>query len=149
MMKNLVFSIGFALCFLSGFGQSTATADQTLSIETGHDFGSIPQGKPATYAFVLTNTGSQPMELEHVSASCGCTTPEWTKGTIPPGGKSIITVGYNAAAEGKFEKTITIAYNKGQVRTVFIKGQVEKAQPSAAYNASIQLLKQSNQSQNR
>lgn len=149
MMKKLLFGLFFCCCCCAGFAQAPAATDEPVQVEAGHDFGSIPQGKPATYAFVLTNTSRQPVELEHVSASCGCTTPEWTKGTIPPGGKTVVTVGYNAAAEGKFEKTVTIAYNNGRVKTVFIKGLVEKTQPSAAYNTSIQLLKQSNQSQNR
>ncbi|MFT4023389.1 MAG: DUF1573 domain-containing protein [Flavihumibacter sp.] len=148
-MKKLFFGLCLLFCFRAGSGQSPAGADAPVRIEAGHDFGSIPQGKPATHAFVLTNTGSQPVTLEQVTASCGCTTPQWTRGSIAPGGNTVITVGYNAAVEGKFEKTVTIALGNGLVKTVYIKGQVEKAQPPAAYNASIQLLKQSNQSQNR
>lgn len=148
MMKKILFSLFLLIGVTVAMGQTLPTEDPA-KIEASHDFGVIPQGKPATYAFVLTNQSNKPFELEHVSASCGCTTPEWTKGVIPPGGKTTITVGYNAAAEGKFEKTVTLAYNNGQTKTVVIKGVVEKAQPSAAYNASVQLLKQSHQSQNR
>src|SRR4051812_14416696 len=47
--------------------------------ETEFDFGKIPQGKPVTHEFLFTNTGDKPLSLQNVQASCGCTTPEWSK----------------------------------------------------------------------
>src|SRR6185295_17700598 len=65
--------------------------------ETEFDFGKIPQGKPVTHVFFFTNTGTTPLSLQNVQASCGCTTPEWSKDAVAPGATSKITVGYNAA----------------------------------------------------
>jgi hypothetical protein len=80
--------------------------------------------------------------LENVQASCGCTTPEWSKEAIQPGATSIIKVGYNAAAEGMFNKTITITYNNHQFKTLNITGTVFKGPAtSAPANASLSLLK--------
>ena len=113
--------------------------------ETGHNFGKIPQGRPATYNFEIINTGTEPLRLENVQASCGCTTPEWSKDPIAPGASAIIKVGYNAYAEGVFTKTVTLFYNGNQTKTLTINGEVYKsATGSAPENASIQLLKQSN-----
>ena len=110
--------------------------------ESTHDFGKIPQGRPANYTFEIVNTGKVPLKLDNVQASCGCTTPVWEKEAIAPGATSKIIVGYNAYAEGFFEKTITIQYNQGQTKMLTIKGTVYKAPPgSAPDNASVRLLK--------
>jgi len=113
--------------------------------EVEHDFGKIPQGKPVFYFFEIENTGSTPLKLDNVQASCGCTTPEWNHEAIPAGKTDKIKVGYNAAAEGSFEKYITITYN-GIQKQLKIKGTVWKAPVgSAPTNASVQILKQQNQ----
>jgi len=88
------------------------------------------------------NTGKTELKLDNVQASCGCTTPEWSKDPIPPGATAKIKVGYNAAAENNFEKYITITYNTTQSKQLKIKGMVWKAPDgSAPANASIDLLK--------
>jgi len=113
--------------------------------ENGHNFGKIPQGRPATYNFEITNTGTEALRLENVQASCGCTTPEWSKDPIAAGATAIIKVGYNAYAEGNFTKTVTIFYNGNQTKTLTISGEVYKSPTSSApENSSIQLLKQTN-----
>ena len=118
------------------------TDDVLVLKETMHDFSQIPQGKPAYYSFEITNTGKTELKLDNVAASCGCTTPEWSRDAIAPGKTAVIKVGYNAAAEGYFEKVITITYNNSQTKQLTIKGTVWKApQGSAPANASIDLLK--------
>src|ERR1044072_3086312 len=110
--------------------------------EKAYDFGKIQQGRPVTHNFEIVNTGKEPLMLENVQASCGCTTPEWSKDAIQPGASSVIKVGYNAAAEGQFNKTITITYNNHQFKTLVITGTVFKAPAtSAPVNASLSLLK--------
>ena len=110
--------------------------------ESTHNFGTIPQGRPANYTFEIVNTGKTPLVLDNVQATCGCTTPVWSKDAIAPGETSKILVGYNAYAEGYFEKTITIQYNQGQTKLLVIKGSVYKAPPAPApENASVKLLK--------
>jgi hypothetical protein len=113
--------------------------------ETAYDFGRIPQGKPVTHNIVITNTGKDPLVIENVQASCGCTTPEWSKEPIQSGKSSEIKVGYNAASEGQFEKTITIFYNQGQTKTLVIKGNVWRIhEQTAPKNNSVSLLKNVN-----
>ena len=110
--------------------------------EATHNFGNIAQGRPASYTFEIVNTGKEPLKLDNVQASCGCTTPVWSKDAIAPGETSKIQVGYNAYAEGYFEKTITLQYNQNQTKVLTIKGTVYKAPPAPApENASVKLLK--------
>jgi Protein of unknown function (DUF1573) len=119
-----------------------ATDDVLKLKETEHDFSKIPQGKPVYYTFEIVNTGKTELKLDNVAASCGCTTPEWSRDAIAPGATAKIKVGYNAAAEGAFEKMITITYNTSQTKQIKIKGTVWKApEGSAPANTSIDLLK--------
>jgi Protein of unknown function (DUF1573) len=111
--------------------------------ETEHNFGKIPQGKPVTYVFNVTNNSKDSLKINNVQASCGCTTPEWEQNkAIAPGGSSKITVGYNAAAEGPFNKVVTITYNNSQSKQIFIKGEVWKTPAeSAPANKTLEGLK--------
>jgi hypothetical protein len=150
-MKKLLLGAVLITSVILGKTQNTSavSADGKTDVlqlkETAHDFGKIPQGRPVTYVFEIANTGAEPLRLENVQASCGCTTPEWTKDAIAAGANSQIKVGYNAYAEGRFTKTVTIFYNNKQTKILTITGEVYKsASASAPENASVQLLKQSN-----
>jgi len=126
-----------------------ASADTKKQVETlvvkqeVHDFGKIPQGKPVTTVFEVSNSGKEPLKIANVQASCGCTTPEWDKeNPIPAGGNSKITVGYNAVAEGPFTKIVTITYNENLTKVITIKGEVWKTPAtSAPENKGLQDLK--------
>jgi len=123
------------------------TKEETLLLkESSYSFGIIPQGRPVIHVFTIQNIGQEPLLLENVQASCGCTTPEWSRAPIAPGADATIKVGYNAYAEGHFNKTVTIFYNNGQTKALIISGEVFKLPASAApENASVQFLKQTNQ----
>lgn len=109
-------------------------ADITFDKET-NDFGIIAQNIPATYTFTFKNTGKEPLIITNAAASCGCTTPEWTKEPIMPGKKGFVKATYNAATIGVFNKAITVMSNakKSQV-TLYIKGDVKTASEVPAKN---------------
>ena len=95
-------------------------------VETTHDFGKIPQGKPVTNEFKFTNVGKAPLVLSQVQAGCGCTTPEWSKDPIPPGKTGTIKATFNAAAVGAFNKNITVTANvEGGSTFLILKGEVQ------------------------
>src|SRR5579859_627885 len=120
-------------------------ADMLLVKDNSHNFGKIPQGRPATTTFEIVNTGTTALKLDNVQASCGCTTPVWSRDPIEPGATAKIVVGYNAYAEGPFTKTVTIVYNTNTTKLLTISGEVYKTPAtSAPDNSSIQLLKQIN-----
>jgi hypothetical protein len=106
------------------------TSDQQVGVletrKSVFDFGSIPQGRPVFHVFLLENPSLKPVLIDNVQASCGCTTPEWSKEPVAPGAKSEVKVGFNAAAEGSFEKTIQVFYAGGQQIVLTIKGNVWK-----------------------
>jgi hypothetical protein len=93
-----------------------------------YEFGAVPQGTPVTHVFSFKNTGAVPLVLTSVSASCGCTTPEWPKEPIAPNATAKITVTYNAASAGEFTKTVTVVSNASVPQTILtIHGDVKPA----------------------
>ena len=95
--------------------------------QTTYDFGKIKEtdGK-ATYIFKFKNTGDAPLVISRVNASCGCTTPEWTKEPIAVGKSGSVTVTYNPQNRpGPFQKSITVFSNiAGGTSSLTIKGEV-------------------------
>ncbi len=143
MKKVLLFAFSLLLfAVVKAQTETAAPAEVLLLKETEFDFGKIPQGKPVYHTFEIVNKGDKPLKLDNVSASCGCTTPEWSRDEIAPGATAVIKVGYNAANEGPFDKFITITYNGNQSKILKIKGQVWKAPSGAApANAPVSFLK--------
>jgi hypothetical protein len=98
-----------------------------------HDYGTIVQGADGNCEFVFTNTGTQPLTLENVRSSCGCTIPEWPKEPIAPGAKGAIKVKYDTQRVGPISKTITVTSNGSQQPIILkIKGQIEPATTNQA-----------------
>jgi hypothetical protein len=105
-----------------------AAQQPKLSFEkTSHDFGKIKeQNGVASVVFTFTNKGDIPLVINRVHASCGCTTPTWTKEPIQPGKTGKITAAYDPKNRpGSFIKTISVFSNAGTNATVLtIKGEV-------------------------
>lgn len=96
-----------------------------------HDFGNILEGTQAKHVFKFKNIGNAPIVISNVQASCGCTTPSYSKEPILPGAEGEITAVYNSQGRiGQFSKSINITSNaKSTSYTVFIKGLVSKEPP--------------------
>ncbi|MDX2285606.1 MAG: DUF1573 domain-containing protein [Bacteroidia bacterium] len=77
-----------------------------------YDYGKVEAGKTVTYVYKVKNTGSNPLKLTRVKASCGCTTPEWSKDPIPPGGEGFVKASFNTTGRSGYQaKTITVTGN--------------------------------------
>lgn len=110
---------------VSANGQMAVTTIKMA--ETEYDFGTFKEeAGRQTYDFYVTNTGNQPLVIQNIVASCGCTTPEWTKAPIAPGSKGKITAIYDPKDRpGAFNKTLSVYTNsKPEVTVLTIKGQV-------------------------
>jgi len=103
-----------------------ATTKMQLSA-TEHDFGTFKEeAGRQTFDFTVTNTGTEPLVIQNVVASCGCTTPDWTKQPIPAGAKGKVTAIYDPKDRpGQFNKTLSVYTNtKPEVVVLVIKGEV-------------------------
>ncbi len=101
---------------LSGMGYQAFSQQKGPNIsfkEKIYDFGKIKEeAGMVTHDFKFRNTGSEPLVIQRVVSSCGCTTPTWSKEPITPGGEGFIRVAYNPRNRpNKFSKTITVYSN--------------------------------------
>ena len=113
--------------------------------KTEHDFGKINEADGrVSVVFNFKNEGMAPLVLSNVRASCGCTTPTWTKEPIEPGQTGAITVTYNPNGRpGRFQKTVTITSNASEpTKKVYIKGEVipKQAKPVNQYKMAVGAL---------
>lgn len=85
---------------------------------TLYNFGTIKQGEVVNYTFKFTNNGTEPLQIESTSASCGCTVPSHTKEAIPPGGTGEIVVRYDSKGKsGQQSPVITVVANTSPRQT--------------------------------
>jgi len=94
-----------------------------------HDFGDIllSSGKHS-YSFIFKNISSQPVVIQTVISSCGCTTPNWTKSPVKPGEYGKVDATYlNDQGPYPFDKSLTV-YVTGSARPIIlrIKGVVHE-----------------------
>lgn len=79
--------------------------------EMEHQYGTIQKGGNGDCEFKFWNDGNEPLILQNVKASCGCTTPSYTQKPVMPGESGIINVHYNTNNVGGFSKTVTVTSN--------------------------------------
>lgn len=92
-----------------------------------HDFGKVAEeAESVTCEFTFTNTSKQPILIQDIRTSCGCTTPSYTKDPVLPGKTGTIKVSYSTTGRvGTFSKKITVFTNEADtVYTLTIKGEV-------------------------
>ena len=117
------------LCAVFAVTATFAQGKPVIKFEkTTHDFGQVSEedGK-VTYKFAFVNEGNAPLVITQVTASCGCTTPEWTKEPVAPRGKGSISVTYTTTGRpGAISRTVTVHTNQSDNSTVVlsIKGNV-------------------------
>ena len=131
-MKAIIhFTIILTLLFYySCKSNSTESTDQKIAkiefTETEHNYGEIPFGSDGRCEFEFTNTSKNPLIINNVRASCGCTSPEWPQSPLKPGEKGTISIKYNTSITGVFRKSITVYSNAGNSPVqLFVKGNVQ------------------------
>ena len=94
-----------------------------------HDFGKVKEDTDNKTFFTVTNTGQNPLVIESVKASCGCTTPSKPEKPIEPGKSDKIEVVFHPKV-GQLEqqnKTIRVVANTVPSETILNVGAfVEK-----------------------
>lgn len=130
-MKIIAAAI-FSCCFT---WLSAQKAEPLLFRETVHDFGSVPEkGGPVEHEFGFINNTGQTLVLVKVEASCGCTTPEWSREPIPAGKPGFVRARFDPEGRpGFFRKNITITTSPetGQV-ILQLTGNVTEGKAAAA-----------------
>lgn len=130
-MKKFSLFLVITVVLLSGINkpvQAQEPENISSSIEwkaTTFDFGKIQYGQPVTAEFEFTNTSLVPLIINSVDPSCGCTVADYPKEPVQPGKSGKISVTFNAAAKGTFQKSVLVSSNATEGRaSLIIKGEV-------------------------
>jgi Protein of unknown function (DUF1573) len=124
IMKN---SIIIIILLLQSLAVQSQQIKSILFQEEIHDFGNIPeQGGPVKHDFIFVNNSPRPIKVLSVKASCGCTTPDWSKDPIQPGKTGFVQASYDPKGRpGFFNKSLTITTDlDGNAIILQIKGEV-------------------------
>lgn len=80
-------------------------------MEDNHNFGEIPEGDKVSHTFKFKNTGANPLKVENVKPSCGCTTPDWSREDVAPGAEGFVTVEFDSKSkQGVQKKSVTVTF---------------------------------------
>lgn len=104
----------FVLVFQANAQDQASGAVITFK-EKSVDFGDIVQGAKVEHVFTLTNTGTVPLVISNVAATCGCTVPSWPKEPVAPGKSAEIKVSFNSSGKmGKQNSVVRIYSNASE-----------------------------------
>ena len=109
-MKKLGFFLLMMLALVGSIHAADKSKGEIKFEETIFDFGNIKEdGGKVTHEFIFKNEGKEPLKITDARAECGCTTPEYPKEEIAPGGTGVIKVTYNPLGRpGGFTKVVRV-----------------------------------------
>lgn len=108
--------------------EAAAPADLTTVqwLDSSQNFGKVTDGEKVVITFHFKNTGTKPLVISNVQASCGCTVPSKPEEPIAPGAEGKITAEFNSEGRvGKASKNITVTANtKEGIAVLMFEGEV-------------------------
>lgn len=117
-LRTILYLASLAAAFVlrpcSGYAQVADAAlpeEKVIAFEDKlHDFGDVLLSDgPLKCSFKFTNISGSPILINNIISSCGCTTPEWTRTSVQPGGTGSIEVTFaNDQGAVPFDKTLTV-----------------------------------------
>ncbi len=121
MRADYFFRVMIAMIFAAFLSAGVVTAAEDapkiqFNKET-HDYGQVLYGKTVVEEFHITNTGSAPLVIKKLEATCGCTKILEGPKEVPPHGSSKIVASFDTAGlrAGKKQKSIYV-YSNDPVR---------------------------------
>ena len=112
------------LAFLGFLGLSA----EIKWMEVDHNFGAFNEDDGnVTCTFKMINLGPEPVAITAARATCGCTTPKYSRSTIMPGDTADISVSYNPTGRpGNFEKKVYVDLSDSDIprQSLSIRGTV-------------------------
>src|SRR6185295_15540819 len=112
---------------MAHFAAVAQQAEPILFNEKSYDFGEITEDAGnVVHDFMFTNNTGRVIKILSVQASCGCTTPGWTKEPVSPGGTAFVKASFDPKGRpGYFNKSLTVTTDfDGNSISLQIKGQV-------------------------
>ncbi|MCR9066456.1 MAG: DUF1573 domain-containing protein [Cytophagales bacterium] len=121
-MKRVIYLLAFAATVFSCNSENTQNESETqvqnvkdgkLEFEeTSFDFGTIKEGEVVSHAFKFKNVGTDPVEIQAVNVSCGCTVASKPIGAVGVGQEDEIVIDFNSQGKvGQNRKTVNVLSN--------------------------------------
>lgn len=125
-MKYLLLSLFLCLSsILPNSVQNSTVIEWTTPVDM--DLGDIAREKPVTVLFKYKNISDQPISIDNVRPTCGCTAPTWTDTPIQPDSIGTIEIEYSANQPGYFRKKIKVFFNaQPKAERLYVEGFVEE-----------------------
>jgi len=101
---------------------ASAQASEAHWVRQTYDFGAFDEsvGK-VSCVFPFVNTGNVPLSIISARATCGCTTPSFSRKPVEPGDTGYVEVAYNPVGRpGRFSKKVYIEMNTVPKKTTLI-----------------------------
>lgn len=116
-----------ALCIAAAISLVVSAGPHVRWSAVTHDFGAFDEDDgTVTCTFTYVNDGDEPLAITAARATCGCTTPTFTRKAVAPGDSGRVEVSFNPTGRpGRFSKRVYIDFNTDPARsTLTIKGVV-------------------------
>lgn len=113
--------------FFSGETEITRPANPVVEWKTEkeHDFGEIKAGSVTRFAFKFKNMDTEPILVETVRTTCGCTAASWTETPVLPGESGEVLIEYDSEKKGSFRKKIKVFFDRQKkAEILFVEGEV-------------------------
>lgn len=88
-------------------------SDPTIAwlTDTTHDFGDLEVRATYYHTFEFANVGEDPVKIDNIRPSCGCTIPNWTRDWIQPDSSATIRVAFRPNTAGYTRKQIKVFFS--------------------------------------
>ena len=97
-----------------GEDQQNSMGQPVITFESkSHDFGTIIEGEQLVCFFDYTNTGGGELIIYSVEATCGCTTPDFSREPLKPGEKNSLKVIFNSSGRSGTQRKIVRVRSNG------------------------------------
>ena len=110
----------------TGAAADTENLTTVQWLDSVQNFGKVVDGEKVIITFHFKNTGTKPLIISNVQASCGCTVPSKPEEPIAPGAEGKITAEFNSEGRvGKATKNLTVQANiKEGIANLLFEGDV-------------------------
>ena len=90
-----------------------------------HDFGDLERDKPVDHYFKFKNVSGEPITIDNVRTTCGCTAPDWSFEPVMADSLSQLKITYDAHRTGYFRKKIKVFFNsQRKAEILYVEGYV-------------------------
>lgn len=113
-MSKLTFVLlcGLAACSNAKKPAQLEVQQRTIAL------GTIAKDTTCLLQYQLENTGGSELQVDTVSASCGCTVPEQTSFRLAPNEKHTLVLRFQPPDTGAFNKKVVVRSNTDSLYTI-------------------------------